>query len=154
MKEARVNVARVFCKCILCFNIKHKITLVYLSRALWAPRETVDDANFLPPSSSCPTAGGCRVHPREGEEGREEVGREPIWPWRMEHSDSRSTGLVTQSCIPGVLSKLGLGWHLGVGRVTGSGLYSWILIFPYDCWSVCDFSIECEMHSSSFRTSP
>lgn len=65
------------------------------------------------PAPLCRFAGGCRVHSREGEEGREEVGRKPIWPWRMEHSDSRSTGLVTQSCIPGDLSELGRGWQGG-----------------------------------------
>lgn len=49
---------------------------------------------FLFPST------GDRVHPREGEESREEVGRKSIWPRRLEHTDSWSTGLVTQGCIP------------------------------------------------------
>ncbi len=49
--------------------------------------------------ASVPSAGS-RVHPREGEESREEAGRKPIWPRRLEHTDSWSTGLVTQGCIP------------------------------------------------------
>lgn len=99
---------------------------------------------------SCPLCrfvGGCRVHPREGEEGREEVGRKPIWPWRMEHSDSRSTGLVTQSCIPGVLSKLGRGWQ---GWGAGERRVQWLCAFKYNIdfsiWLLISiwFSIECK----------
>lgn len=54
----------------------------------------VSHLSFLFPST------GSRVHPREGEESREEVGRKSIWPRRLEHTDSWSTGLVTQGCIP------------------------------------------------------
>lgn len=82
---------------------------------------------FLFPS----TGGG--VHPREGEESREEAGRKPVWPRRLEHTDSWSTGLVTQGCIPSYP-----GWRV-FGRERGS-LTAHLMLFhlwdvPYD--SVC-----------------
>lgn len=81
-------------------------------------------------------AGSGRIYSREGEEGREEVGRKPIWPWRMEHSDSRSTGLVTQSCIPGV-EKTGM-------RGGGCYLYTYTNHLTFT-WLVLLFnSVECK----------
>lgn len=38
---------------------------------------------------------GCWICPRKSEESWKETRRESIWPWRLEHSHSRGTGLVT-----------------------------------------------------------
>ncbi len=83
--------------------------------------------------ASVPSAGS-RVHPREGEESREEVGRKPIWPRRLEHTDSWSTGLVTQGCIPLYLGGNGGLWlHISckpsLGRTLSyDSVCKWILL--------------------------
>lgn len=75
----------------------------------------------------CFLADGSRICSWEGEKGREEVGRKPIWPWRMEHSDSRNTGLVTQSCIPGVKEN----WEWGRGGFWVKFLIQKLWIFSW-----------------------
>ncbi len=73
--------------------------------------------------ASVPSAGS-RVHPREGEESREEAEENPsdLDAWSI--TDSWSTGLVTQGCIPLYLGGNGGLWlHISCKPSLGRTLW-------------------------------